>query len=326
MSYGAVAAAIGGNILTTYMNNMLARQREADARQENFYYNERAANAADKRTRALYQDLQSPQAMMNQLKDAGLSPSLMYGGEMGGTVGQGAQGSGASGISPSIYGASALEAAQIGLIQAQTAKTHEETVNISTNTDKQKAEIDKIVEETKNEQLKQVWNELNNTLTQMDLNIKGNYAEIQIEAEIAKVQAEANNLSAQLRYLKAQGKITEESADAIIKYNRGKVIEQAANVFLKEQQAKLAQANITLTNTQVEKLLNDILVSNQIVDVSKRKVTIDENKLNEQVKQWGIENDLHNKEINVKLASEIGQYLNKKGENFVRAIDALIPF
>lgn len=65
----------------------------------NYMYNEMAANNADERARAQFNDLYSPEARVNQLKEAGLSVGLMYG--MGGTVGQGqaqgAQGAGAAG-------------------------------------------------------------------------------------------------------------------------------------------------------------------------------------------------------------------------------------
>ena len=65
----------------------------------NYMYNEMAANNADERTRAQFNDLYSPEARVQQLKNAGLSVGLMYG--AGGTIGQGqaqgAQGAGAAG-------------------------------------------------------------------------------------------------------------------------------------------------------------------------------------------------------------------------------------
>ena len=316
---------IAARAMETAVNNTMAQNREEVARRENFEYNERSANAADARTRKLYNDLQSPKAIKEQLEEAGLSPSLMYGGGMQGSVAQGAQGNGGTGISPNVFGMSALEGAQIGLINAQTNKTNKEAENISTDTDKKKAEIDNIVEQTKNEQLKQVYNELNNTLAQMDVNLKGTYAEPQMQADIAKAQAQARQLNAQIDYLVAQGKVAKESADAIITYNRNKVIEQAAEIFLKQQQAALTKANITLTSQQVEKLINDIQVSNEIVSVAKRKVTVDENKLKEQVAQWAKENDLRSKEIDVQLTKTMLDFYNGVGANVARTIDALIP-
>lgn len=128
---GVTAAA---NYGTAVYNNEEAAQRERDARQENFQYGEKAAENADARTRALYNDLYSPQAQLEQLKAAGLSPSLFYG-DGGGISGQaGAQGTGAAGISPNVFGAQAMDftavakqIAETNLIKAQTKKTESET-------------------------------------------------------------------------------------------------------------------------------------------------------------------------------------------------------
>lgn len=46
----------------------------------------------------------------------------MYGGNMQGSVGQGAQGNGAAGVSPTTYGITPMDTAQLGLIQAETRK------------------------------------------------------------------------------------------------------------------------------------------------------------------------------------------------------------
>lgn len=124
----------GANVGMTVMNNIAAAKREMEARRANYYYNEAAANNADARTRRLYTDLYGPQAQLEQIKAAGLSPSLFYG-DGGGISGQtGAQGAGAAGISPTSFGipeinfaGMAKSMAEIGLIKAQTKKTEAET-------------------------------------------------------------------------------------------------------------------------------------------------------------------------------------------------------
>lgn len=160
-SYGA--ALLGGamHIGGTILNNAWAQQREETARQQNYLYGELMAQNADKRTRALYNDLQAPAAIMRQLKDAGLSPSLMYGGEMGGKVGQGASGTGAAGIAPNVFGVDAMQAAQIGLMQAQTEKTKAETANVSKDTEIK--ELERYVKELENTEYKNTWTILNST-------------------------------------------------------------------------------------------------------------------------------------------------------------------
>lgn len=97
-----------------------AAQAEGQAR--NFRYNEMSANAADKRTRNLYKDLYSPEAQLKMLKEAGLSPGLMYAGQgVGGATPQGAQGNGASGQIPQLGLQSAVtNAANMELMKAET--------------------------------------------------------------------------------------------------------------------------------------------------------------------------------------------------------------
>lgn len=120
------------NMFSSWWNNYLAEQRENRAREQNYKYNEMAAKEADKRQRAQYKDLYSPQAQMQQLQEAGLSPSIYASGGVAGKSGAGAiMGGGASGVNPNVYAAqpvSALEAAQIGLIKAQTNNVNEDTI------------------------------------------------------------------------------------------------------------------------------------------------------------------------------------------------------
>lgn len=96
------------------INNWLASNREQNARYDNFFLNEKAADKADARTRSLYNDLQSPKALLQQYKEAGLSPSLMFGGGgIGGQLAQGAQGQGAAGIAPNTFGINPMQLRQL---------------------------------------------------------------------------------------------------------------------------------------------------------------------------------------------------------------------
>lgn len=140
-----------GTIAAAGINNELAAQRERKAREANYIYGELSANNADARTRALYNDLYSPAAQIRQLKEAGLSPSIYASGGLAGKSGtSGAQGTGAHGIDPNVYGVSALEAAQIQNIKAQTEKTKAETETEKGNNARGKAEIHKLLQESIN--------------------------------------------------------------------------------------------------------------------------------------------------------------------------------
>lgn len=131
---GAGIAAAAGSILGTVVNNEYAKTLTRQDRAENYRYGEMAAENADRRTRALYGDFYSPEALLKQYKEAGLSPSMMYGGTPGQGGMSGAQGSGASGIQTPYVPMSILEAVQAANITANTKKTEAETKNIQQDT------------------------------------------------------------------------------------------------------------------------------------------------------------------------------------------------
>lgn len=118
----------------TGINNYLSRQQSEYDRQENYRLNELAAGASDQRTRALYNDFYSPKALMKQYKEAGLSPSILFGGTPGQGGSTGSQGGGPAGPSSTFMPLSLMEAAQVANIQAQTKKTQAETRNINEDT------------------------------------------------------------------------------------------------------------------------------------------------------------------------------------------------
>ena len=136
------------NLATSGINNAMAEKREAKAREENYKYGEMAADAADTRTRNLYEDLYSPAAKMNQIRDAGLSPALF--GDIAGAGGAGqagAQGSGASGVNPHTYGVDPISMADIHLKESQAKNLDADTENKETenkikNLENQIKEID----------------------------------------------------------------------------------------------------------------------------------------------------------------------------------------
>lgn len=133
----AAAAILGmaGQMGSTLLNDFLARQTTENDRRQNYRYGELAAENADLRTRELYRDIYSPGAMLKQYQEAGLSPSIMYGGMPGGGGSSGASAAGAASAQTPYMPMSLLEGAQIGNIIAQTQKTKAETRNIDKDTD-----------------------------------------------------------------------------------------------------------------------------------------------------------------------------------------------
>lgn len=132
--YGTFASA-AMNIGQSFLNSYLSRQQTMEDRRQNYLYNEAAANNADLRTRALYNDFYSPEALLRQYKEAGLSPSIMFGGTPGQGGMAGAQGAGSSGQQSIYYPINLLEAAQVELTNEQTKKTKAETQNIQADTE-----------------------------------------------------------------------------------------------------------------------------------------------------------------------------------------------
>lgn len=135
---------LGGafNLGTTILNNQLASERAEADRYANFQYNEMAANSADKRTRELYEDLYSPKAKLEQLKDAGLSPSLMYGGQgLSGQSVSGAMGSGSHGLQTTFLPFDPMAIAQISKINAETKLIQEQTKTEKGENDRGRSDI-----------------------------------------------------------------------------------------------------------------------------------------------------------------------------------------
>ena len=92
VDYLSMALGVGAQAVNAGINTALNEQMALT----NYTYGEKAADASDKRTRALYTDLYSPKAKVQQLKDAGLSVGLMYGnnGASGTSSTSGAMGTG----------------------------------------------------------------------------------------------------------------------------------------------------------------------------------------------------------------------------------------
>lgn len=321
---------LGTNILGSLLNNILAGIREDFARKDNYYYNEQAAQNADIRTRALYNDLQSPKALLEQYKEAGLSPSMMFsGGGVGAQPAGGAQSAGTAGISPNAYGMSAIDIAQLRLMNAEADKTEEEANTIRGGNERGAAEIDNLIKEANNKFLTGEQQALDVQLKNIELAIKGETG--QTEIEITKQQLEnlrntGENLRATLKSLVIQNKISKESADAIITYNRERVAKQQAEIFLTNNQARLAQAGIALNAAQVAKLFNDIVIDKQAIKLKGDEVEISRKGLEARIKQWGKENDIENKKIDFLYNQMFSNKMDNDADRATRILEMLIPF
>ena len=320
---------LGINLFNGLVNNTMALIRENYAREDNARLNEEAARNADARTRALYWDLQSPQALLKQYEEAGLSPSMMFsGGGVGAQPAGGAQGAGTTGITPNTYGMTPIDLAQLRLVNAEADKTEAETDTILGDTPRGQAEIDNLIKEANNKWLTGEQKALDVQLKNIELAIKGETG--QTEIDITKQQLEnlrttGESLRATLKSMIIQNKISEESADAIITYNRQRVAEQAADIFLKTNQTKLAQAGIAVSAAQVAKLFNDITIDRETIRLKGEELQINRDSLDAKIEQWGKENNLREKDQYIKIADLILSYKSESDKNLIGLLDAIIP-
>lgn len=126
---GTIAGSLVGGAMTMLGNYIQQKYYERNLRSQ-FDYNEKAADNADKRQRALYYDLYSPEAQKNMYLNAGFSPSILYSGgatSSQGATPHGAQGAGANMSMPAMAPLNlqtqlATTAAQIELMRSEARK------------------------------------------------------------------------------------------------------------------------------------------------------------------------------------------------------------
>lgn len=157
---GAISAgsSIAGGLISGGFG-MAMQKRQQKYNQENMrlshQLNEEAADSADARKRAFYTDFESPEATFKQLKAAGLSPGLFYGGNGAGGMGAsgGAQGAGTGTVSGAGYTGGdpgmaiqglGMNLAQIQLMKAQARNLDADTQVKGGELDLQKASIEEI--------------------------------------------------------------------------------------------------------------------------------------------------------------------------------------
>lgn len=128
---GTIAGSLVGGAMTMLGNYIQQKYYERNLKSQ-FDYNEQAAENADKRQRALYYDLYSPEAQKQMYLSAGFSPSILYSGGAASSQGatpHGAQGAGANMSMPAMAPLNlntqlAMTAAQIELMKSEARKNN----------------------------------------------------------------------------------------------------------------------------------------------------------------------------------------------------------
>lgn len=196
---------------------MLLRQQD--------FANEQAEKA-DARTRALYNDLQSPEAIRRQLEQAGLSVGMMYGqGGVGGHMSSGAQAASPMPLNHASIPMGSILDAQTANMIANTLKTEAETKKTNAEAKKAESEI------PKNEK----------TALLLDEQINKTRAEVQTEmAKLNQIIAETN-----------VSKATESEIKARTAYQE--TLNEIANIDLSTRDA-INHATLEQLETNIQKL------------------------------------------------------------------------
>ena len=259
---GAIVGGMFGLANSAINNAWASRQAEQD-RQRNYYFGEMAADNADKRTRALYQDFYSPEALMRQYKAAGLSPSMMFGGTPGQGGMAGAQGSGASGPQTPFMPVSMVEAAQAAALFAQAEKTKEETKTERGENAKGIAILANIGADTGNKKAATKLSEVQTDWQEVENYYQRDFKDLQLN----ELNSMVDNLHWQVQssmYNAKKDKLdflwNKEMYDEGVNPYKEQVANMVADTLLKGTQKELTEEQTKEVKQQVQYMIDDIFI------------------------------------------------------------------
>lgn len=205
-------------------------------------------------------------AQVEQLKKAGLSTGLMYGGSgPGGTTGTAP---GRVSSQSTLAGnemmqrTNLLGLAEIQNLQAQTRLTNvqaDKLAGIDTEKGRQEitesqARVNKMVQDTNNAKLQGVYQETQNAIAE----ILKNWTEKNQEASYNQITEQTDKLKKEIKILETEGQIKSEIADSIITQTKQATIEQGFRIALQQQGLIKGNADINAVNKTIEKMSADI--------------------------------------------------------------------
>ena len=208
---------------------------------------------------------QTPEAMKENYEAAGMNPALVYGqgaNNVGGTTTGSAQ---ESGVQQGHYNTAAemmqaraqqqqimlntqLQEAQIKNINADTEKKQSETNNNKTIiVDLANANIQNILQDTKNKYVQNTGLELDNSLKELDRQLKENTIGINIET----AKQTLAQMKEQTMQLMLSNDITKESKESLIELNKLAVKETTSKILLQDSQANLSKEQADAVADQI---------------------------------------------------------------------------
>lgn len=269
--FGNLGTSLLGGAINSIFGSMMADHNA----QINYKYNEMAAQQADKRQRALYEDYMSPLARMQQLKQAGLSPALYAEGAGGGNSGMsmGAQGSGAGGVGiPNMV--NSLNLADIKLKEAQARDLNASADKKEGKNAEGAANIANLWAQAGHHEAAKALTEVQKTTAEWNNYILSNTADIDINKAFSLAEKAANDAQIaayQVLSALAQAQVDEATINT-------KISQATANLEFTNAQTLLAKSNIKLNEANEKRAIAEI------------------NKWREELKQgWQhLNNDLYN--------------------------------
>lgn len=262
---------VAGQAIANHQNaqqNALNRQHELYMLGQQQNWAAQQAAISDMRQRALYSDLQSPDAIKKQLEKAGLSIGLMYGqGGMGGQISSGAQADSPAaqnrGTIPmqNVFDAqTAAILADARLKEAQTEKTESETENNKADLPLKQQTIDYMQQQIKESEknIEKTTQEIAN-LVEEQKNIIADTALKEANGDLTKAKTITEEktqklIEAQEQYQQALKKLSDIDAETRSAMNWGQINQIRAAT----EQYHAAAANLREQTRGLEKQ-NDIL-------------------------------------------------------------------
>lgn len=323
--FGGIA--LGGlmNGVSSAIGNAVGMLRDKQMAKLNYQYGEMAADAADARTRALYNDLQSPSALLEQYKQAGLSPSLMYGqgGSAGAHPADGAQGSGASGLAPTTYGVNLMQGAEIALMKAQENKLNAEAnkANADANTTNETRElviqnlqkdIDTKLANISNVNLKNSWQEMVNVMTEVDMITKQQFGYAISQETLNQMKETTRKLKGEADSALAKGEIDQDTIGDQKRYIKAKLNNTLADTLLKKSQGELNEAQVKSLNEHLQ--------------IDWKNLELNEKQINEQVNLWIKEQEKMGAEIPKTNSDKIAKWVLGGLDSLAHVAEAVAEF
>lgn len=317
--------------LNLSMSGSLNRKTRKFAREQSELQYQRSLNMMH-----MQNEYNSPAAQVARLKQAGLNVGLMY--QNAGAGGESAQPAAPemaswSPIAPNVDGLNliaqaALQKAQIDNIEADTRKKKEETGNVKQDT---------LLKESMTEAT-QIQNEIQRATTPAQ--ITAAYTKVQESVAQIKVLKADELLKSQEQMRLAQDMLWQNKLNAI------EMVKRQIEIAYTEAKTDEARKNISLMSKQIDKLQNDMEISQmnmvneikktwieqekmfnqkEVNDIMKRQLELDMNKLEEVKRHNQKTESQQNWKLIIDGVGTIGKIYNDSAKNMISLIDAVIP-